>query len=441
MEEVSVGVLKSPLSDFYDDVRASLLLITGISKMPEKLACMSPERQREALYHPLMAMGLPGIGKTAGIISIIRELNTKMPNGEKIGFKKIQLGQTTVGELQGIPVVVDSNVKRVTMEDLPVEERDGKYGVLFLDEVTTADEMQVQPALGLADGSRSIGVYKLPEHWLVIAAGNGPECSNFVRCDDALLSRFTVYDIAYDFRRDWRGWAHANHIDELILAFLNFAPEYIVKPVATEMDNNGMQFACPRTWTALSDELAKTTRSMSNSELKARASRIIGTQAATEFAAFAMFKDKVEQLDDHLIENILSGKVFKDKSKPVNEDMTSEMYSIVLQMLIKAVKQVIAEDIAETGADPTANLTASDYTPECLNIVANAYRWILAYQTRAVDSVIAACLELSHDVPEISHIAIDTYTFDEYCPELAKFMEDYAMEFMQSNIDLDSMRI
>ena len=53
--------------------------------------------------------------------------------------------------MQGIPVALpNGKTVRVQMPDLPDPERDGEYGVLFLDEITTADEMQVQPALGLA---------------------------------------------------------------------------------------------------------------------------------------------------------------------------------------------------------------------------------------------------------------------------------------------------
>lgn len=431
----SVGVDKTPLSVFYEDLRAALLMITGLVELPPKLARMSEERRREALFHPLFVLGLPGVGKTAGIISIVKELGKRLPEGKRIGFKKIQLGQTTVGELSGIPVVTDSKIKRVTQEDLPNEERDGEFGVLFLDEVTTADEMQVQPALGLADTSRSLGVYKLPKNWLVVAAGNGPDCSNFVRCDDALLSRFTVYDVEYDFKQDWRAWAHANDIDELILAFLNFAPEWIVKPISTEMDNNGMQFPCPRTWTALSDEMAKTIRPMSNAELKAKASRVIGVKAATEFAAFALFKDKVDELDENLIENIFTGVVFekaKREGKEVNADMTSEMYSIILQMLIKEMQHYTKNEKYFDGVD---------FTEECLVRIGNAYRWILAYQIKALDSVLAAVLEISHDVPEVSSLITNMAVFSDYCPEFDTFIDEYASVLVDGAVDLDALRI
>ena len=99
----------------------------------------------------MLIVGLPGIGKTCGIISSIKEMNKRLPAEKQLGFKKILLGQTVVGSLSGIPVSrPDGTVVRIQIPDLPNPERDGEYGVLFLDEITTADEMQIQPALGLA---------------------------------------------------------------------------------------------------------------------------------------------------------------------------------------------------------------------------------------------------------------------------------------------------
>ena len=113
-------------------------------------------------------------------------IDKEMPKDKQFGFKKIQLGKLVVGDLTGIPVVMpDGTVKRVHVPDLPPNDPKDpnfkEYGVLFLDEITTVDEAQMQPALGLADSSRDMGEYKLPEHWLVVAAGNGPDCTNFMR--------------------------------------------------------------------------------------------------------------------------------------------------------------------------------------------------------------------------------------------------------------------
>ena len=178
-EREGLNVPQSTLTEFFDDVEGKLALLTGLVPYEDFGLTL------EEIRRPMLVVGLPGIGKTCGIISSIKELNKKLPKEKKLGFKKILLGQTVVGSLSGIPVAKpDGSVVRVQIPDLPNPEKDGEYGVLFLDEITTADEMQIQPALGLADDSRSLGEYTLPEHWVVIGAGNGPDCTNFVRLDD-----------------------------------------------------------------------------------------------------------------------------------------------------------------------------------------------------------------------------------------------------------------
>ena len=143
---------KCTLSTFFEDLTGQLTLLTELVPYADKGLTLEDVRR------PMLVIGKPGIGKTCGIISIVKKLNEMLPAEKKLGFKKILLGQTIVGSLTGIPVVMpDGSVKRVQMPDLPDPKKDGEYGVLFLDEITTADEMQIQPALGLTDDSRSLG--------------------------------------------------------------------------------------------------------------------------------------------------------------------------------------------------------------------------------------------------------------------------------------------
>ena len=292
MADSLLNVSKSTLTEFMDALEAKLALITNLVDYKQIGLTLKDIRR------PMLIVGLPGIGKTCGIISIIEKLNLKLPEEKKLGFKKILLGQTVVGSMSGIPVVMpDGTVKRVQVPDLPDPERDGEYGVLFLDEITTADEAQVQPALGLADDSRNIGTYTLPEHWSVVGAGNGPDCSNFVRLDDMTISRFEVYDIAYDFQEDWRPYAQSHGIEDNIIAFLSFDPSACVRVESTDMDDNGKLFACPRTWERLSHELKMRKaigKEVRQDDIGRFAGRIVGVNAARHFQAFCA---TIERLD------------------------------------------------------------------------------------------------------------------------------------------------
>ena len=412
--EENIGVDKCDLSEFFTCLKGQLQLVTGLVDMPKELTLADVRR-------PNMVLGDPGIGKTCGIVSIIDELNAKLPADKQLGFKKILLGQTVVGSLSGIPVINNqtSEVKRVQAPDLPVAERDGEYGVLFLDEITTADEAQVQPALGLCDDTRNIGTYQLPEHWVVVAAGNGPSCANFLELHDMTLSRFVAFDVRYNYQKDWRPWAHAHGINELIIAFLNFKPEYIVRVVTSEEDKSGKQFACPRTWTRLSTELKMREvqgRKVSQNELQSFASRIIGTEAAREFAAFSMFNKTLSVNPD----DIMSGKV-----KKADSSMQLEEFHILIQQISK---RLIKLSESTDASDPKAIDHAYD-------TIANAMRWVISTKDIMLDRTFNAIAEINHEVADIGDVLADFDKFGEYCPEWVDFLDEYSDNIIDGGLE------
>ena len=338
----------------------------------------------KSLINNILVVGGPGIGKTASIYSVVREMNNlldkawgepeytrkdKSGKDEKVpwvGLKKIQLGQTVVGELQGIPIVKkedgEDKVIRIPMEDLPNPEliakhEESEYGILLLDEITSADLMQVQPALGLADDSKSIGVYKLPENWIVVALGNGPDCSNFVRFDDMSLTRFEAYDIEVTLN-DMEEFMNVDHWNPDVIAYLHFDPTRLnVMPdeALRIEDRIGHMHPEPRTWAHFNnsyntEELTKglkylkdyknkrqqlisaakgndaaikkglkkleeefiKNKTITTAEILEIAERCIGTDEGRKFAAFVEFSKTMHDNGYPTEEEI-----FKGKAKPI----------------------------------------------------------------------------------------------------------------------------
>lgn len=399
-EREDLGIPKSSFTDFMEDLRGRLAFISG------KIALEDFDLTLEDVRKPMLVVGLPGIGKTCSIISIVKEINSTLPPEKHFGFKKILLGQTVVGSLSGVPVINNTTgeVKRVQAPELPIAERDGEYGILFLDEITTADEAQVQPALGLCDDSRNIGEYTLPEHWLVIAAGNGPDCSNFLRMDDMTLSRFSPYDIQYNYKTDWRTYAHEHNIDPLIIAYLNFKPANCVAVASTEMDDAGKMFACPRTWERLSIEL-KMRKSMGKpvraAELSNFASRIIGKKVGREFAAFSAYSDKLPYEPERIIQGT--------EREP--EPMKEEVFHILLESCVSSVKNIL-----DQTRDSDGNYPASTYQS-----MANMVDWFLKAESFALELVVNAIAELRSNIPDFFDIIFDedflqfTTLFEDFC--------------------------
>lgn len=412
-EKEDLGIPKSHFSEFLDEVRSKLVFMSG------QLECKDFGLELKDIRKPVLCIGLPGIGKTCGIISIVNEINSMLPKDKQFGFKKILLGQTVVGTLSGVPVVNNTtgDVKRAQAPELPTVEKDGEYGILFLDEITTADEAQVQPALGLCDDSRNIGEYTLPEHWLVVGAGNGPDCTNFIRLDDMTLSRFSAYDIQYSYKNDWRPWAHAHNINPLIIAYLNFKPADCVAVESTEMDNAGKMFACPRTWERLSIELkmrealGKTVRA---AELANFAGRIVGKRVGRAFAAFSSYKDDLPFNPN----DILNG------SERDPEPMKEEVFHIILESCISLMKQVMTE--TKTGKD--------EYPASTYQKMGNMIDWFISAKSFALELVINAIAEMRANIADFNSILLDN-DFLQFTKTFEQFLSEYADMLLSASIE------
>lgn len=399
-QQEGLNLPHSTLTEFFDDVEGKLAMLTGLVPYEDFGLTL------EEIRRPLLVIGKPGIGKTCGVLSSIREMNKKLPKDRKLGFKKILLGQTVVGSLSGIPVSKpDGTVVRIQLPDLPNPQRDGEYGVLFLDEITTADEMQIQPALGLADDSRSLGEYSLPEHWIVIGAGNGPDCTNFVRLDDMTLTRFSAYDINYNYHKDFRPYAHATGINEDIIAFLNFKPDLCVRPESTDMDSAGKMFPCPRTWERLSIELKMRKvqgKPVDPDQIANFAGRIIGIKAGREFGAFMQYRKTLA----YDIDKILAG-----TEKDPEVGMPAETYHIIIQSLIKKI------------TDKVKTYDSIDDVPlHVYEMCGHMLRWILKFQE--LERKVNAIAEIRDDCDLLVDLIFDDDFAENYCPEIDDFLRE-----------------
>lgn len=399
-QQEGLNLPHSTLTEFFDDVEGKLAMLTGLVPYEDFGLTL------EEIRRPLLVIGKPGIGKTCGVLSSIREMNKKLPKDRKLGFKKILLGQTVVGSLSGIPVSKpDGTVVRIQLPDLPNPQRDGEYGVLFLDEITTADEMQIQPALGLADDSRSLGEYSLPEHWIVIGAGNGPDCTNFVRLDDMTLTRFSAYDINYNYHKDFRPYAHTTGINEDIIAFLNFKPDLCVRPESTDMDSAGKMFPCPRTWERLSIELKMRKvqgKPVDPDQIANFAGRIIGIKAGREFGAFMQYRKTLA----YDIDKILAG-----TEKDPEVGMPAETYHIIIQSLIKKI------------TDKVKTYDSIDDVPlHVYEMCGHMLHWILKFQE--LERKVNAIAEIRDDCDLLVDLIFDDDFAENYCPEIDDFLRE-----------------
>jgi hypothetical protein len=196
---------------------------------------------------PVMLWGAPGVAKSAITFQL----------GERTARKVIEF-RTNIREpvdVRGCPVpdAATGTTRWFVPDELPQVERDGKCGILFIDEINTGSPQMMAVMFGLVL-DRKVGEYTLPPGWVIVAAGNrvGDKASA-QRMPTALRNRFAHVYIEADIDT-WCDWATRNDI----------APELIAYQRIRRGENNGKgvlhvmpvgddnAFPTPRSWTRCS---------------------------------------------------------------------------------------------------------------------------------------------------------------------------------------------
>jgi len=271
-------------------------------------------------HAPVMIWGPPGVGKS--------ELVAQVAEQHKVPLIDIRLSQLEPSDLRGIPFRVDQHVQWAVPQMLPEAARHGQAGIMFLDEITSATPAVSAAAYQLIL-DRALGEYRVPEGWVIFAAGNrqGDRGVTY-SMPTPLANRFTHYDFDVNLD-DWVLWAHQHRIDDRIIAFLRFRPELLfdfdpaLDPVA---------FPTPRSWEFTHRALQKFD---TGSSIQANAiEACIGKAAGIELVAFIA---NLESLGD--VDNIVNG---ADLSVPDSIDL---QYALASSLVGRAVT------IAEASPD------------------------------------------------------------------------------------------
>lgn len=356
-------------------------------------------------YTPVTVLGKSGIGKTESISALAHRLG--------IGFRELRLSHYQESDLIGLPYIDKNGRTCHATSDLLPDSNDPEQGILMLDEVTSAPKSMRSAVYQLLDSSRSLGQYRLPPRWLVVACGNGPDDGgDFRGIEPAFLSRGFCWRVEENLRV-WKDWAVAHGVHPAVIAFLSFQPESLH---VMDLDRPFDMIACPRNWVKLSTQLknmeARTPGGviLDESELEFAADGCVGCRCGPGFTAFYQYK---KQLIDP--QQILAGQVAPEQLKDLRDE--------VLYLTAQALVQQLVEDIRK-------NLRADGFSVEedCLERVANVCNWIIdvGEQVR-LDTAISMLQDLTASVGATLRTLVLSDAFDAICPRFVQFAVDNAI--------------
>lgn len=284
---------------------------------------ISSVRQR-----PILLMGPPGIGKTQIMEQIARECG--------IGLVSYTITHHTRQSAVGLPFIREKeyggrmySVTEYTMSEIiasvyeKMEETGLEEGILFLDEINCVSETLAPTMLQFLQ-CKMFGNHKIPDGWIIVAAGNPPEYNKSVReFDIVTLDRLKRMDIEENYDV-WREYAYQAQIAPVILAYLEIRKGHFYR---IENTVDGMQFVTARGWEDLSELLKAYERLGKRADREVVHQYLQNWEVAKEFANYLELYEKYKK--DYGLEKIVAGVYSEDVFEKLRYAAFDERFSIV----------------------------------------------------------------------------------------------------------------
>lgn len=293
-----------------------------------------PIRQR-----PILLLGSPGIGKTQIMEQIAREC--------EIGLVSYTITHHTRQSAIGLPFISkrqyagqEFDVTEYTMSEIvaaiyeKMEQTALSEGILFLDEINCVSET-LAPAMLQFLQCKSFGNHKIPQGWVIVAAGNPPEYNKSVREFDVVtMDRVKKIEVEPDFEV-WKEYAYQQGMHGAVVSYLNARKQNFYQ-METTVD--GRNFATPRGWEDLSTLIRVYERLGKTIDRKVVVQYIQFPKIAKDFANYLELYYKYRT--DYQIEEILKGNLDEILLKKVAHASFDERLS-VLGLLISRVNEAL----------------------------------------------------------------------------------------------------
>ncbi len=254
---------------------------------------------------PILLIGPPGIGKTAIMEQIASECG--------IGLVSYTITHHTRQSAIGLPRIVTRifdgekvSITEYTMSEIIASvydcmERSGKReGILFIDEINCVSETLAPVMLEFLQ-NKTFGTHRVPDGWMIVAAGNPAEYNKSVReFDIATLDRVRKIEVEADCSV-WLAYALERNVHGAILTFLTLKKDRFYQ---VKREGQTVTIVTARGWEDLS-EIVKSYEKLDVEVNAALAEQFLqDKETAREFAFYYRLYRRYR--DDFCVDGILS---------------------------------------------------------------------------------------------------------------------------------------
>ena len=340
-------------------------------------------------YDPILVLGPAGVGKTESLKVLAKEIG--------VGYRSMRLVDKTALDIIGLPDIEQIDAAQLTSTTgdnaggrravqsgdtiktttyhantlLPYDVRDGERGIFVIDEITSAQPDVLAPMMQLMDNDRSIGTYKLPPKWKIVAIGNGEEDGGYYEgVAFTILNRSQCYRLRPDFE-SWKLWAIKNGVNPSVVAYLSLYSDELSK-----YDNNNPNSLAPtpRAWEKVSKKLTAREKgnqgSLDPEDVYVFAAGFVGKSAAGKLRAFYEYNKKLEGVSPA---DILAGKCPVENLRQLQK----QALFIVLESVVKQMKDIFEHDPNRDAFVSGGSVGYYKLTDNTVKTVQNVVSWAM----------------------------------------------------------------